>query len=63
MNLRDGNWNLATVEQLAAHAHVIKLSDSEAECLDASLSVDGDAGSVSIFASAGAINTTARPSA
>ena len=49
VNLRDGNWNLATVEQLAAHAHVIKLSDSEAECLDASLSVDGDAGSVEHF--------------
>jgi len=49
VNLRDGNWSLATVEQLAAHAHVVKLSDSEAECLDASLSGDGDAGSVEHF--------------
>lgn len=37
VNLRDGNWSLFTVEQLAARATVIKLSDSEAEFLDASL--------------------------
>jgi fructokinase len=37
VNLRDGNWNLTAVEKLAARANVIKLSDSEAEFLDASL--------------------------
>jgi fructokinase len=41
VNLRDGNWSLTTVEQLASRASVIKLSDSEAEFLDASLNVDG----------------------
>src|ERR1019366_8199110 len=35
VNLREGNWSLALVEQLSAHADVIKLSDSEAEFLDA----------------------------
>jgi len=49
VNLRDGNWNLTTVEQLASHANVIKLSDSEAECLDASLNTDGNQGSVEHF--------------
>ena len=49
VNLRDGNWNLATVEQLAAQATVIKLSDSEAEFLDASLNADGSEGSVEHF--------------
>ena len=49
VNLRDGNWNLTTVEQLAARASVIKLSDSEAEFLDASLNVDGDAGLIEHF--------------
>ena len=49
VNLRDGNWNLATVEQLAARASVIKLSDSEAEFLDASLNADGDEGSIGHF--------------
>jgi fructokinase len=49
VNLRDGNWNLATVEQLASHANVIKLSDSEAECLDASLESDGLQASVEDF--------------
>jgi len=43
VNLRDGNWNLATVEQLALRASVIKLSDSEAGFLDASLDT-GDEG-------------------
>jgi fructokinase len=49
VNLRDGNWNLSTVEQLAAHASVIKLSDSEAEFLDGSLDTDGLQGSVEHF--------------
>lgn len=37
VNLRDGNWSLGVVEELAAQAGVIKLSDSEAESLDGSL--------------------------
>lgn len=49
VNLRDGNWNLSTVEQLASHASIIKLSDSEAECLDASLESDGLQASVEDF--------------
>jgi fructokinase len=49
VNLRDGNWNLNTVEQLAAQASVIKLSDSEAEFLDASLNTEGHQGSVEHF--------------
>jgi len=49
VNLRDGNWNLATVEQLASRATVVKLSDSEAEFLDASLNADSEAGSVKHF--------------
>jgi fructokinase len=42
VNLRDGNWHLATVERLAARANLIKLSDSEAECLDAPLGAEGE---------------------
>ncbi len=42
VNLRDGNWTLTTVEQLASRADVIKLSDSEAEFLDASLGNEGE---------------------
>lgn len=49
VNLRDGNWNLSIVEQLASQAQVIKLSDGEAEFLDASLNVDGQQGSVRHF--------------
>jgi fructokinase len=49
VNLREGNWNLATVEQLAAQASVIKLSDSEAEFLDGSLDADGLQESVEHF--------------
>ena len=41
VNLRDRNWSLAVVEQLSAHASVVKLSDSEAESLDASVNADG----------------------
>ncbi len=46
VNLREGNWNLALVEQLSSHADVIKLSDSEAEFLDGLLNADGEEGSV-----------------
>jgi fructokinase len=49
VNLRDGNWNLSVVEQLASQSDVIKLSDSEAEFLDASLNADGHEGSVQHF--------------
>ena len=35
VNLRPGHWSLATVEQLSSLATVTKLSDSEAESLDA----------------------------
>ena len=37
INLRDGQWSLATVEQLCSLTNVIKLSDFEAESLDASV--------------------------
>jgi len=49
INLREGNWKLGTVERLASHANVIKLSDSEAECLDATLGTDGNESSVEHF--------------
>lgn len=49
VNLRDGNWSLTTVEQLASRASVIKLSESEAEFLDASLSMDGGQASMEHF--------------
>ena len=37
INLRDGHWSLAMVEQLCSLTNVIKLSDFEAESLDASV--------------------------
>jgi len=37
VNLRAGHWNLATIEALSSLATVTKLSDSEAESLDASV--------------------------
>lgn len=49
VNLRDGNWNLAIVERLTSHANVVKMSDSEAEFLDASLNLDSGDGSVEDF--------------
>ena len=49
VNLRDGNWNLNTVEQLALRAKVVKLSDSEAEFLDATLDADGEEASILRF--------------
>ena len=49
VNLRDNNWSLSVVERLASHANVIKLCDSEAEFLDASLNNGGPAGSIESF--------------
>jgi fructokinase len=49
VNLREGHWHLGTVEQLATSADVIKLSDSEAEFLDASLDAGGEQASVRDF--------------
>jgi len=49
VNLRDGNWNLNAVEQLASRATVIKLSDSEAEFLDAPLGAEDEAASIRRF--------------
>ena len=37
VNLREGHWSLATIEELSALATVTKLSDAEAESLDASV--------------------------
>lgn len=37
VNLREGHWSLATIEQLSSLATVTKLSDSEAESLDATV--------------------------
>jgi fructokinase len=37
VNLREGHWNLPTIEALSAVATVTKLSDGEAESLDASV--------------------------
>jgi fructokinase len=45
VNLREGHWSLATVEQLSALATVTKLSDSEAESLDASVDASEGPGS------------------
>ena len=49
VNLRDGNWGLGLVEQLSSHATVLKLSDSEAEFLDASVNAEGQGSSVEQF--------------
>jgi fructokinase len=46
VNLREGNWSLAVVEQLSAHADVIKVSDSEAEFLDGLLNTGEQEGSI-----------------
>ncbi len=45
VNLREGQWSLATIEQLSALATVIKLSDTEAESLDASVDASEGPGS------------------
>jgi fructokinase len=49
VNLREGNWNLPSVEQLSSHATVVKLSDCEAEYLDARVDADGEDGSIESF--------------
>jgi len=49
INLRDGNWSLTVVEQLSAQANVVKLSDSEAEFLDAAVNAGGQGSSVEHF--------------
>jgi fructokinase len=49
INLREGNWSLTTVDQLASRATVIKLSDSEAEFLDGSLNTSSNGSSVEDF--------------
>ena len=49
VNLRDGNWTLGLVEQLSAQANVLKLSDSEAEFLDAAVNAGGQGASVEEF--------------
>ncbi len=42
VNLREENWSLSAVEQLSSQATVVKLSDWEAECLDAMFDADGE---------------------
>jgi fructokinase len=49
VNLRDGNWSLGVVEQLSAHATVVKVSDSEAEFLDASVNTGEEGSSLAQF--------------
>lgn len=50
VNLREGHWSLATIEQLSALATVTKLSDTEAESLDASVDAsEGPGGSIENF--------------
>lgn len=49
VNLREGHWRLASVEELSRHATVVKLSDSEAEFLDAPLHADGPGTTVEDF--------------
>jgi fructokinase len=50
INLREGHWSLATIEQLSSLATVTKLSDSEAESLDASVDAsEGPGGSIEDF--------------
>jgi fructokinase len=50
INLREGHWSLATVEQLCWLADVVKLSDFEAESLDASVDAsEGPSDSIEDF--------------
>lgn len=46
INLREGNWSLAVVEELASHTSVMKLNDGEAGCLDGMLGAEGEEGSI-----------------
>ena len=45
VNLRPGHWSLAAIEQLSSLATVVKLSDTEAESLDASVDASEGPGS------------------
>ena len=50
VNLREGHWSLATIEELSSLATVTKLSDSEAESLDASVDAsEGPGDSIESF--------------
>jgi fructokinase len=49
VNLREGNWTLHAVEELSAQASVVKLSDNEAETLDANVDGDGEDSSMESF--------------
>ncbi len=50
VNLREGHWSLATIEELSGLATVTKLSDSEAESLDASVDAsEGPGDSIESF--------------
>jgi len=49
VNLRDGNWSLGLVERLSSLATVLKLSDREAEFLDASVNTGENGGSIVQF--------------
>jgi fructokinase len=50
VNLRPGHWSLAAIEQLSALATVIKLSDTEAESLDATVDAsEGPGNSIENF--------------
>lgn len=49
VNLREGNWNLKAVEQLSSHATVVKLSDCEAEGLDANVEADEEENPIERF--------------
>lgn len=52
VNLREGHWSLHTIEQLTSLATVTKLSDSEAESLDASVDAsEGPGDSIKQFCS------------
>ena len=51
VNLRNGNWSLAVVEQLSGQANVVKLSESEAESLDAGVNAGDQGSSVQDFCS------------
>jgi fructokinase len=50
VNLREGNWHLGTVEQLSSRTTVVKLSDSEAEYLDANVNASANDDSIESFA-------------
>jgi fructokinase len=49
VNLRDANWSLGIVEQLSSQASILKLSDSEAEFLDAPVNAGDNGSSIEYF--------------